>query len=300
MSVAASASVAGESGSAVWSMRTIELRQRVEPREPGIADHELQQRGVRRDPAAIHLIRHPGIVEEHLVELEQLAAQIAQARAVLFGHQGVRRVRGRAGRGGRLGRGGEKSGEIETLGHHLQRAVRVPRPLGAWTIPVELEAVAVRDRAGRAPRSRRGRSPRRAECRRRAGGGARRRARRGRDTGSRSDTARSFPGRADRPAGFPRCSGRCDGGSRRRSERPPSDPCAASPRTRARPNRTPARVRDRTPSGARGRSRCGDRWAWPCPHDGARAGGQIKRRGSSSDRFVAANLHGLRRRDDRG
>ncbi len=113
----------------------------MKPRKPRVADHQLQQRGIGRHAAAIHFIRHTGIIEQHLVKLQELPAEIAEARTVLFGHQGVRRL----GTGGAPRRGGssEKRVEIQPLGHHLHRAVRFARPSSARPIPVQLDAIAV-------------------------------------------------------------------------------------------------------------------------------------------------------------
>ncbi len=44
-----------------------ELRQRMQPRKPGIMYDELQERRVRRHPAAIQLVGHTRIVQQHFM-----------------------------------------------------------------------------------------------------------------------------------------------------------------------------------------------------------------------------------------
>ncbi len=64
--------------------------QRVQPCEPGIVDHELQEVADRTDAASVHLIRRPRIVEQHFVQVQELAAELDQlaAQVAVLGRRG--------------------------------------------------------------------------------------------------------------------------------------------------------------------------------------------------------------------
>ncbi len=94
----------------------------VQPREPGIADDELQQVSDRRDAPAIQLVGHSGIVEQHLVQVKEPDAQIDELDSNVLGQLGLEIAvdQGTSGAGARPS---------------LRRRVRFSRSVTMWSEP---------------------------------------------------------------------------------------------------------------------------------------------------------------------
>ena len=143
-SVRASASVALASAVVISSMRTMRPDSLLEPCEPRIADHQLQQSTGRRDPAPIHLIRHLRIVQERLVEVEQAHAELREARAGVAGHGRDRGFRP----AGLL----EQRVDIQRVRRHLDRSVRARAATDPSADPRTARARCHPGHEGRGPR----------------------------------------------------------------------------------------------------------------------------------------------------